>query len=273
MKKRKMNAIRLALTVSMVPGAMGVSAAAAMPVLAQGNDEAVSFPEVYSRDLVIPMTDDAEISKKVDALVKTMTREEKFAFMGSNGTGNEGNAGALVGCPRLGVPTIKMYDGPAGLLYTEDTTNPPQEQMLAATWSDEMARLYGEVVSRENQAIGGSMMLSAQLDIQRQPQFARTKDQLGEDSTLLSALADDLVEGMTSEGGIAVLKHYGAFAQNANPGSNTNVEVDEQTLHETYLAGFESAVRSDAAIGVMSSYNKYRSGNVFQLRKPVRNTS
>lgn len=49
---------------------MGVSAAAAMPVLAQGNDEAVSFPEVYSRDLVIPMTDDAEISKKVDALVK-----------------------------------------------------------------------------------------------------------------------------------------------------------------------------------------------------------
>lgn len=178
-----------------------------------------------------------------------------------------------MGCPRLGVPTIKMYDGPAGLLYTEDTTNPPQEQMLAATWSEEMARLYGEVVSRENQAIGGSMMLSAQLDIQRQPQFARTKDQLGEDSTLLSALADDLVEGMTSEGGIAVLKHYGAFAQNANPGSNTNVEVDEQTLHETYLAGFESAVRSDAAIGVMSSYNKDRSGNVFQLRKPVRNAS
>ncbi|MBS1318367.1 MAG: hypothetical protein HP042_08050 [Lachnospiraceae bacterium] len=128
--------------------------------------------------------------------------------------------------------------------------------MLAATWDEKMAEMYGEAVGNENLAIGGCMMLSAQLDIQRQPQFQRTKDQMGEDSYLLSSLADDMVNGMTKNGGIAVLKHYGAFAQNASPGTNTNVEVSEQALHETYLAGFESAVKTGDSIGVMSSYNK-----------------
>lgn len=241
----------------MAPAGLGTGYLYTVPVLAQSQEDGITFPDVYSRDLVVPEDDETVVSEKVEALIRTMTREEKFKFMGSNGTGSEGNAGALEGWARLGVPKIKMYDGPAGLLYTEDTTNPPIEQMLAATWSEEMAELYGQVYSKENQAMGGSMMLSAQLDIQRQPQFQRTKDQMGEDSTLLAALADDLVEGMTSEGGIAVLKHYGAFAQNANPGSNTNVEVSEQALMENYLTGFESAVRTEAAMGVMSSYNKY----------------
>ena len=215
-----------------------------------------SFPDAYTADLVVPVSDAAEVEAKVDALIKTMTQEEKFTFLGGSGTGMEGNAGALPGVPRLGVPEVKMYDGPAGLLYPYDTTNPPQEQLLAATWSEDMAELYGEVVSAENKDIGGGMMLSAQLDIQRVPQFGRTKDQMGEDPYLLSSLADDLTEGMQSEGGIAVLKHFAAFAQNANPGSNTNVDVSEQALHEIYLPGFESAVKDGNALGIMSSYNK-----------------
>ncbi|MBR2257526.1 MAG: glycoside hydrolase family 3 C-terminal domain-containing protein [Blautia sp.] len=237
-------------------------------------EEAVSFPAAYTADLVIPEDDEDVVNEKVEALVKTMTAEEKFSFLGGSGTGMEGNAGALPGVPRLGVPEVKMYDGPAGLLYTEDTTNPPQEQMLAATWDEEMARLYGEVVSEENKEIGGGMMLSAQLDIQRVPQFGRTKDQMGEDPYLLSSLADDLTEGMQSQGGIAVLKHFAAFAQNANPGSNTNVEVSEQALHEIYLPGFESAVKDGNALGIMSSYNKlhgtFASANTYLLQDVLR---
>lgn len=226
-------------------------------VRAAQTGEEIHFPDVYTRDLVQPEEDDEVVSRKVEALLKSMTTEEKYTFLGGNGTGDtEGNAGYLKGVPRLGVPMIKMYDGPAGLLYTQDTTNPPQEQMLAATWDEEMAQIYGEMVGNENQAIGGCMMLSAQLDIQRIPQFQRTKDQMGEDSYLLSSLADDLVSGMQENGGIAVLKHYAAFAQNASPGTNTNVEVSEQALHETYLSGFESAIKDGGALGVMSSYNK-----------------
>ncbi len=218
--------------------------------------EEVKFPETYTLDLVKPETDDTVVDQKVEALVKTMTTEEKYTFLGGNGTGDsEGNAGYLKGVPRLGVPMIKMYDGPAGVLFPKDTTNPPQEQMLAATWDESMAEQYGEAVGNENVAIGGAFLLGAQLDIQRAPQFGRTKDQMGEDPYLLSSMADDLVNGMQKNGGIAVLKHYAAFAQNATPGTSTNVSVSEQALHEIYLPGFESAVKNANALGLMSSYN------------------
>ena len=256
---RKRNGRRItamAMAVMMAAASFSSGNGLALSYAQEQSGEEVIFPDVYTEDLVQPEEDDEVVSKKVEALLKTMTTEEKYTFLGGNGTGDtEGNAGYLNGVPRLGVPMIKMYDGPAGLLYTQDTTNPPQEQMLAATWDEEMAKSYGEMVGNENQAIGGSFMLSAQLDIQRIPQFQRTKDQMGEDPYLLSSLADDLVSGMQENGGIAVLKHYAAFAQNASPASKTNVEVSEQALHEVYLPGFESAVKEGGALGVMSSYN------------------
>lgn len=246
----------MAMAVMMAAASFGTGRIDGIAYAAEADSEKITFPDVYTEDLVQPIEDDEVVNEKVEALIKTMTTEEKYSFLGGNGTGDkEGNAGYLKGVPRLGVPMIKMYDGPAGLLYTEDTTNPPQEQMLAATWDEEMAQKYGETVGNENQAIGGSFMLSAQLDIQRTPQFQRTKDQMGEDPYLLSSLADDLVSGMQENGGIAVLKHFAAFAQNASPAAKTNVEVSEQALHEVYLSGFESAVKEGGALGVMSSYN------------------
>ena len=263
----------MAMSVIMAASVIGVNTGSIV-FAAEEAQETVTFPAEYTADLVVPETDENVVNEKVEALVKTMTTDEKFSFLGGSGTGMEGNAGALPGVPRLGVPEVKMYDGPAGLLYTEDTTNPPQEQMLAATWSEEMANLYGSIVSKENEEIGGGMMLSAQIDIQRVPQFGRTKDQMGEDPYLLSSLADDLTEGMQSEGGIAVLKHFAAFTQNANPGSNTNDVVPEQALHEIYLAGFESAVKDGNALGIMSSYNKvdgtFASANTYLLLDVLR---
>lgn len=265
--RRRRRITAMAMAVLMAASTVGTGNVGSL-VYAAEQSETVKFPETYTQDLVQPMEDDEAVNEKVEALLKTMTTEEKYTFLGGNGTGDtEGNAGYLKGVPRLGVPMIKMYDGPAGLLYTQDTTNMPQEQMLAATWDESLAQSYGETVSNENQAIGGCFMLSAQLDIQRTPQFGRTKDQMGEDPYLLSSLADDLVSGMQESGGVAVLKHYAAFAQNATPGTSTNVEVSEQALHEIYLPGFESAVKDGNALGIMSSYNAingtYASANTY----------
>ena len=237
---RKRNGRRITAMAMMAAASFSSGNGLALSYAQEQSGEEVIFPDVYTEDLVQPEEDDEVVSKKVEALLKTMTTEEKYTFLGGNGTGDtEGNAGYLNGVPRLGVPMIKMYDGPAGLLYTQDTTNPPQEQMLAATWDEEMAKSYGEMVGNENQAIGGSFMLSAQLDIQRIPQFQRTKDQMGEDPYLLSSLADDLVSGMQENGGIAVLKHYAAFAQNASPASKTN-----NALHGT-LASANTELQED----------------------------
>ena len=170
-RNRKRQVTAMAMAVMMAAASFNVSGIA-MPVYAAEQSDEIHFPDVYAKGLVQPIKDQETINKKVNALLKTMTTEEKYTFLGGNGTGDtEGNAGYLKGVPRLGVPMIKMYDGPAGLLYPQDTTNPPQEQMLAATWDESMAEMYGEAVGNENLAIGGCMMLSAQLDIQRQPQF------------------------------------------------------------------------------------------------------
>ena len=212
---------------------------------------ATKFPEYYTADLVQPEKNDKVVETKVKALVDNMTTDEKWSFIHGNGMGTtDADAGTLPGVPRFGVPEVRMHDGPGGLFYLTPSTNPPQEEMLAATWDEEMAKLYGTIYSSEAKAMGAGMMLSAQVDIQRMPQFGRTKDQMGEDPFLLSHLSDDLVSGMQSEGGIAVLKHFAGYTD-----GNENEEISEQALHEVYLPGFETAVKNADALGVMSSYN------------------
>ena len=243
----------------------------AMPstCLASQEEEGVHFPEVYTIDLLQPEEDDEVVEAKVEALLKTMTLEEKYSFIGGSGMGEQANAGDLPGVPRLGVPEILMYDGPGGVYYLTETTNPPQEEMLAASWDEEMAELWGEIYTKEAKAVGDGMMLSAQLDVQRNPQFRRTKDQLGADPYLISHLADDMVRGMQKEGGIAVLKHFVAYTEEQN-----NDVLTEQTLHELYLPPFESAVKDGGALGIMSSYNQingiYASANTYTQNDVLR---
>ena len=215
--------------------------------------EGITFPEYYPEEALV--IDDEEVMQaKIDALLAAMTQEEKFLFLGGHGTGLQGNAGFLPGVARLGVPETKMYDGPAGVLSLYDTTNPPIEQMLAATWDEELAYDYGKIHGSENRAIGGNMQLGDQIDITRNPYFGRAKDQMGEDPYLLSQLAAAETKGIQDQNVIAVLKHFAAFAQDANPSTNTNVVVSEQALHELYLPAFEAAVKAGAT-GIMSSYN------------------
>ena len=231
--------------------------------------ETTTFPDVYTIDLIQPIEDDDLVEKKVDALMKVMTIDEKYTFIGGHGMGDQANAGDLYGVPRLGVPQVMMYDGPGGVYYLTETTNPPQEEMLAATWDEEMAELWGEIYTKEAKAVGDGMMLSAQLDIQRNPQFRRTKDQLGADPYLLSHLADDMVKGMQKEGGMAVLKHFVAYTEEQN-----NDVMTEQTLHELYMPAFESAIKDGGALGVMSSYNQingtYASANTYTQNDVLR---
>ena len=167
-----------------------------------------------------------------------------------------------------------MYDGPAGVLSLYDTTNPPQEQMLAATWDTELAYKYGEIHGAENNAIGGNMQLGSQFDIMRSPYFGRTKDQMGEDPYLLSTLSAPLTEGIQDQNVIAVGKHFAAFSLDASPGTKTNVEVSEQALHETHLPGFETAVLEGGLLGMMSAYNAingtYASANSYLQNEVLR---
>lgn len=254
MKKAVKRMIGISLSLAMSIG--NLPAADTIAALAAPQASPVDFPEVYPQEALEKELGDEELSETIDALLNTMTEDEKFSFLGGQGTGKEGNAGFLNGVPRLGIPQAKMYDGPAGVLSLHETTNPPQEQMLAATWDKSLAYKYGKIHGSENRAIGGNMQLGAQLDILRSPYFGRGKDQMGEDPYLLSQLAPELVKGIQDQHVMAVGKHYAAFAINASPGTKTDVKVSEQALRETYLPGFEAAVTKGSILGMMSAYNK-----------------
>ena len=241
-----------------------------MAVLADEPATTTTFPAYYTQYEAVPgdgkligtdyialglkMTDE-EIDAKIEALLNTMTDEEKATYLGGGGTGSVyGNAGDLPGTARLGVPEVRMHDGPSGVLSLWPTTNTPNRQMAAATWDEDLIERYGEVYGSEGKAIGENFQLGSQFDITRTAEFGRAKDQMGEDPYLLSKLAAAETRGMQSNGVIAVGKHYAAFAQDASPAGKKDIIVSEQALHELYLPGFEGAVKA-GMLGLMSSYN------------------
>jgi beta-glucosidase len=201
----------------------------------------------------------AQTDRKINALVEAMTADEKLDLLhgGKNpeNMGKVANAGYLRGVPRLGIPELRMFDGPAGVTSVYETTGLPVQQMLASTWSRELSYLFGAVMGRENMSVSGNCQLGAQFDIARTPQFYRSKDMLGEDSFLIAALASEQTRGITDRGVIATAKHFAGYTQNTPPYYSPDFEVDEQTLHEMYLPGYEMAVISGTG-AVMNSYNK-----------------
>ncbi|WP_195984750.1 glycoside hydrolase family 3 N-terminal domain-containing protein [Clostridium sp. D33t1_170424_F3] len=216
-----------------------------------------TFPDYYPREAIVIEDEDTQ-AIKVEALVKTMTDAEKFAMLGGDdsGTAKLGNPGYMVGVPRLGVPENRMHDGPAGVTSIYETTGFPTEMSLGATWSEELAGTYGEILGADNVSISANVQLGTQLDMNRSPHFARTKDTMGEDPYLTSQLGVELIKGVQSEGSAAMIKHFAAYGTNGD--GSVNLEVDEQTLHEIYFPAFEAAIKEGDAAAVMTTYNKFR---------------
>lgn len=222
-------------------------------------DNKMKFPEYFTEDC-FKQENKEVLQKKVEALVAAMTNDEKAELchggMNPPEVGQVANGGYLRGVPRLGVPEIRMYDGPAGVTSIYDTTGLPAEEMLASTWSRELAGQYGKVSGSENKMISGNCQLGAELDLVRTTHFNRSRDMLGEDPYLAGELAVPLVKGIQNEHVMATIKHFAGYVVSANPADTSNTNIDEQTLHELYLTPFERAITEADAAGVMTAYNR-----------------
>lgn len=164
---------------------------------------------------------------------------------------------------RLGLGAICLTDGPHGVRKAADTdfTNSapatcfPTASALACSWDVGLLREVGEALGREAQALDVQVLLGPGLNMKRSPLCGRNFEYFSEDPTLAGRLAAAHVQGVQSQGVGACLKHFAANNQEFER-STTNSNVDERTLHEIYLAGFELAVREAAPWTVMSAYNK-----------------
>jgi beta-glucosidase len=208
---------------------------------------------------------------RVDNLLSQMTLEEKMALIrgaSENPFTNQGQAGYLPGVPRLGIPPIRMSDGPPGVLTRLPSQAETATMGLAATFSVKDAEDNGVVIGREAKSLGIDVVLEPFINIDRAITFDRGYNAYGEDPLLTGVISAGLIHGIQGQGVMSQAKHYVAYDTGAS-----NVVVDSQALHEIYVAPFVDAVNAGVS-SIMCSYNKlngtYACGNSDTLIKILR---
>lgn len=190
---------------------------------------------------------------RVDKLLSQMTFEEKMALIrgaSEDPATNQGQAGYLRGVPRLGIPPMRMSDGPPGVLTRQASQAETATMGLAATFSVKDAEENGVVIGREAKSLGVDVVLEPFINIDRDITFERGYNTYGEDPVLTGAMGAGLIRGVQGQGVMAQAKHYVAYDSDAN-----NIVVDPQALHEIYVAPFVDAVNAGVS-SIMCSYNK-----------------
>ena len=189
-----------------------------------------------------------EAKERAASLVSQMTLDEKLEYIG----GYDGFYIRAV--PRLGIPAIRMADGPQCVRNDTHSTLYPCGIALASTWDRNLARAYGRSLGRDCRARGVHIVLGPGVNIYRSPLCGRNFEYYGEDPYLASETAAEYIRGVQGEGVMATIKHFCGNNQEYDR-HHVSSDIDERTLHEIYLPAFRKAVE-DAEVGaVMSSYN------------------
>jgi beta-glucosidase len=211
-------------------------------------------------------------NERVTDLLSRMTLEEKATMLSGSGWMES------AAIERLGIPAIKMADGPMGVRswagssaitnlpgskLKVQTTSFPAGVAMAATWDTQLVQREGQAIGQEVKALGRDMILGPTVNINRQPLWGRNFEGYGEDPYLSSRLGVAYVKGVQGEGVIPAVKHFAANNEEFNR-RLIDEQIDSRTLHEIYLPAFKAAVREGGAWAVMSAYNKVNGENCSQ---------
>ena len=190
----------------------------------------------------------ADVESRVESILSRMTLEEKIDLI--SGVDDY----FVRGVPRLGVPRLKMADGPIGVRNFGPATTMAGGIALAAAWDPQLAVRVGTEIGRDARAKGIHFLLGPGLNLYRAPMNGRNFEYFGEDPFLASRIAVGYVKGVQSQGVSATIKHF--MGNNSEfDRHNTDDIIDERTLRELYLPAFEAAVTEAHAGAVMNSYN------------------
>ena len=173
--------------------------------------------------------------------------------------------------PGLGLPSIRVSDGPHGL-RVQDDDNPdhlglgrslpatcfPPAVTLASSWDPDLIRSVGMALGREARPLGVDVVLGPGIEIKRSPLCGRNFEYYSEDPLLTGRLAAAMVEGLQSQGVGACMKHFACNNQETDR-LRVSADVDERSLREIYLRAFELVIRDARPWAVMSAYNRINS--------------
>ncbi len=190
----------------------------------------------------------------VRCVVAAMTAEEKAHLVtGVPNPVKEGASGGTYAIDRLGVPSITVNDGPAGVRYKTSVWYPSIHN-LAASWDESLIYDVGESIGEDSLALGIDIVLGPGMNIQKNVLCGRNFEYCSEDPILTALTSSAYVKGMQSTGAGACLKHYAANNQETARGSISS-NVTERALREIYLKAFGMVVAEADPLTVMSSYN------------------
>ena len=166
---------------------------------------------------------------------------------------------------RLGIPSVMVSDGPSGLrTQAENGANEndsriavsfPSGCATASSFDRDLLRQLGEILGEEANNYGVSTVLGPAINIKRSPLCGRNFEYLSEDPYVAGELGAAYVNGVQSKNAGTSVKHFAANNQETRRYS-VSEEIDERTLREIYLAGFETCVKKAAPTTIMCSYNE-----------------
>ncbi|MBC7248812.1 MAG: glycoside hydrolase family 3 C-terminal domain-containing protein [Anaerolineae bacterium] len=213
---------------------------------------------------------------KIEELLSQMTIEEKVSMLAGSAMWY------TTPVPRLGIPAIKVTDGPYGARGGRSSFAAggptaacfPVSVALAATWNTDLVQRVGQALGEEAKTKGAHILLAPTVNIHRSPLAGRNFECFSEDPYLSARLAVAYIKGVQSQNVGTAVKHY---VCNDSEFQRTTIssEVRERALREIYLPPFKAAVQEAYAWAVMASYNKvngtYASENPSLLTDILRN--
>ncbi len=214
------------------------------------------------------MSSDIDVADVLGAL----TLEEKARLLSGGG------AWETVGIERLAIPAITLTDGPHGVRkldpaaerFSFEASVPatcfPTAAALGSSWDTDLLSQVGAALGAECRAAGVAVLLGPGVNIKRSPLGGRNFEYLSEDPVVSGHLGAALVRGIQSQGVGASVKHFAANNQETDR-MRVSAEVDERTLREIYLAGFEHIVTTAKPWTVMAAYNRLNGVHAAQNRR------
>ena len=198
--------------------------------------------------------------QNTELLLKKLTLEEKCALLSGAETFK------TRGMPEHGIPQIWLSDGPHGLRKQAGESdhlglNPsvpatcfPTASAVANSWDAALGEEIGAALGEEAAAQEVSVVLGPGLNMKRNPLCGRSFEYFSEDPYLAGKLAAGYIRGIQSKGVAACPKHFAVNSQETRRMASDSI-VDERTLREIYLTGFEIAVKEGHPRSIISSYN------------------